>query len=282
MNVLVAESAGFCFGVKRAVEMLEDTIKKYPDRRIFTWGELIHNPDVVDHFKKRGVIPVESFERLKKGDVLVIRAHGVPEEVIEEARKRELVVIDATCPYVQKLQDMAVEMFKQGYKLFLVGEADHPESVGVIKRIEKLGGRMFVIDPVFPVLELQGQIPKSAVFSQTTLTIESFVKGVQKLVEKSLEVRVFNTICGATKSRQNSAVEVAKKVDLMIVLGGYNSANTRRLKEICSQVVETVHIQRISEMDLKILEGKKSVGITAGASTPDWIIQEAVDFLKSV
>ena len=274
MNVTIAEACGFCYGVRRAVDMASQA-----ERGTKTLGPIIHNPQVVSRLSAQGVAPVDSLDEVSDGETVLIRSHGVGPDVYEEASRRGIRVIDATCPHVKKAQQDAKKIVEEGKKLVIIGEKAHPEVIS----ISQWGAnRAIIIDR-----EIEAeQIPFSeslGVVVQTTFSQEQF-KSIAKILEtKTNELDVHMTICTATQQRQNAAVELAGKVDAMIVVGGRNSANTGRLAQVCrEQGCPTYHIETAAELDTAVFRGMNHIGITAGASTPDWIIQEVVDIMENL
>jgi 4-hydroxy-3-methylbut-2-enyl diphosphate reductase len=268
MIIKKAKCSGFCFGVKRAV----DSASKMGGE-VKTLGPLIHNPQVIAELEKNNIKAVNSVEDIKEGP-LVIRAHGVSDSVLEKAKAKGLKVIDLTCPFVKKVQDYAKELHKGGYKVIVVGEKNHPEVAGIIGNIEG-----HVINGPEDARKLSNY-KKIGVVAQTTQSNENFNKTVEELKKHADEIKVHNTICFETNLRQKHAVELAKEVDLMIVVGGYNSANTQRLAKLCSEIVNTKHIETADDLDKTILDDVNAVGITAGASTPDKIIEDVIEIIK--
>lgn len=275
-EILVAPNSGFCFGVRRAIEMAEQTLAA--SGRVFSLGPLIHNPQVIDRLRRAGLEPVESVEEVTEGPV-IIRSHGVQPEVLEQLKARNLKTIDATCPLVKKAQQSAELLSREGYTVVIVGERNHPEVEGLLGHAPGA----LVIDPK----DDPPPLPKDSsigVIAQTTQYPADFRRVVEKLLGNDFsEVRVFSTICNATVVRQEAAVELAREVDIMFVLGGRNSANTNHLAEICRATgVETHHLETAEELDQKWLEGRRRVGITAGASTPEWLIEEFAAHLAEI
>lgn len=276
MRIIQAENAGSCFGVKRAMklafEAAEDSVKP-----IYSLGPLIHNPQQVEYLAQRGVHVVSDLDSLSPGDTLIIRSHGTSPEVQDAAKAKGLRVVDATCPFVVKAQKFAQRLAVEGYQVIVVGEGDHPEVIGIIGFA---GDETLVIEKASDVDNLP---PKSrvGVIAQTTQSLSNFREVVGALLEKSDELKVFNTICHATSHRQESALDIARRVDLMIIIGGHNSANTSRLASLCLQSgVVTYHIETADELSELWLEGITTVGVTAGASTPEWIIEDVIDKLE--
>jgi 4-hydroxy-3-methylbut-2-en-1-yl diphosphate reductase len=269
MKLSVAKSAGFCFGVKRAMDMALEAAKKYPEN-LYTLGPLIHNPQAVHYLENLGIRVKERIEEVPRGTV-IFRSHGVSSQDLNKAKKRRLRIIDATCPMVKRAQLFAKFLHRHGYTLLIIGDADHPE-VEAIRSYISQGSQ--VVGSVEAIKHM-GPWDKVGVIAQTTQSFSLFKEMVASVLERSKEVRVFNTICQATTIRQREAVEIAKKVDCMIVVGGYNSGNTQRLASICKEVQpHTHHIEEAGDLRPKWLTRMPRVGLTAGASTPRWIIKE--------
>ncbi|MGI9952875.1 bifunctional 4-hydroxy-3-methylbut-2-enyl diphosphate reductase/30S ribosomal protein S1 [Moorellaceae bacterium AZ2] len=271
MDVIVADYAGFCSGVARAVKMAERAPKP-----LASLGPLIHNRQVVEDLAAKGVRPVASLEEVIEGTVL-LRSHGVPPQVLAEARQRGLDIIDATCPFVRRAQKLAAELAAAGFEIIIVGEPEHAEVRGLVEWAE---GKAVVVASAAEAANLPWH-PRRAVLAQTTLPRATFEEVVTALRPLSGELVVHNTICDATRRRQQAAVEVARQVDVMIVVGGKNSANTRHLAELCRQAgTPTYHVEQAGEMDHRWFKGARRVGVTGGASTPAWIIEEVVHMLE--
>lgn len=268
MKIFIAKSAGFCFGVKRAMEMTLEAAQKYP-KNLYTLGPLIHNPQAVEYLEGLGIRVKNSIKEISKGTV-ILRSHGVSFEELKQAKEKRLRIIDATCPIVKRAQFYAKFLHRHGYSLLIVGEAHHPE-VEAIRSYQ--GNGVEVVERVETIKKL-GPWDKLGIIVQTTQSFTLFKEVVGTCLEKTRELRVFNTICNATTLRQKEAVEIAKRVDCMIVVGGYNSGNTLRLASICKEIQpNTHHIEVARELRPKWFLGKERVGLTAGASTPSWIIQ---------
>lgn len=278
LNLILAEHAGFCFGVKRALNLLEGALNQ--KKPIYTLGPLIHNPQVVEYFKKRGVKVVENLSQINEQDaVIVFRTHGVSPEIFSEARERGLSIIDATCPFVKRVQKKARQLLRQGYQVIIVGDPLHPEVQAINSWCEN---KAKIVNNQADLNTLHF-CDKLGVVSQTTTNKDIWAKIVEDLKQKFPEAKTFNTICNATSQRQKAAKELASAVDLMIVIGGYNSSNTRKLAELCKNIgTKTYHIEEAKELDPVWLKKAKNVGITAGASTPDWIIKEVISKMKEI
>jgi 4-hydroxy-3-methylbut-2-enyl diphosphate reductase len=279
MKLFVAQSAGFCFGVKRAMEMALEAVKKYP-KDLYTLGPLIHNPQAVTFLEQLGVKTKNQIENIPKGTV-IFRSHGVSLRNLRKAKEKKLHIIDATCPIVKKAQFFAKFLYRHGYTVLIIGDPHHPEVEAIQSYIKD---RVEVVEDVELVRRL-GPWEKLGIIAQTTQSFNLFKEIVTISLEKAKEVRVFNTICHATTIRQKEAVEIAKKVECMIVIGGYNSGNTQRLAAICREIQpHTYHIETAQGLNPRWLTKRERIGLTAGASTPLWIIQEVeerIQYLKS-
>ncbi len=264
MKIRLARNSGFCFGVKRAIQMAMDQADVHSD--IVTLGPIIHNPQMVKKLEENNIISVDSIDEIN-GRPTIIRSHGIPLQIKEELKKRNVSVIDATCPYVAKLQQLAKKLHNEGYRVVVLGNKNHPEVIAVNSYIK---GNTITVDSAEQYPEKH--YPKIGIVSQTTQTIGVLQKLSEKALVYSSEIRVMNTICNATSIRQSSTAKLAEISDLMIVIGGKNSSNTKKLAAICQKITETCHIETSEELDLNLISSKSNIGITAGASTPDWII----------
>ncbi|MFY9270646.1 MAG: 4-hydroxy-3-methylbut-2-enyl diphosphate reductase [Candidatus Manganitrophaceae bacterium] len=279
MEILIAENAGFCFGVKRAVKMAFDAADG-DSEKVYSLGPLIHNPQVVQRLAEKGVRKVEHLDQVGEG-VVILRSHGVSSpQVILEAEKKGLQVVDATCPFVTNAQRYAKQLVDEGYQVVMVGDRNHPEAQSVIGHA---GGEILVTENFDEIKQLINRFTRKrlGVISQTTQTYGKFSEIVVKCLQICEEVKVFNTICYATEDRQTEAQSLSEKVDLMLVVGGKNSANTTHLADICREKgVQVYHVETALEIDPLWFEGVHRTGVTAGASTPDWVIQEVIDRLR--
>lgn len=276
MEIFLADKAGFCFGVKRAINTAYEAAGK---GRIYCFGPLIHNPQEVERLRRAGIETIDDFSLLQPGDTLVIRSHGVPPRVLAEARDRDLTVIDLTCPFVGKAQRHAEALSKDGYQVIVVGEKQHPEVQSILGHA---GDDAVVLETAEDVdsMNLRSRL---GIVAQTTQSYSNFSEIVLKLLRISKELKVFNTICSSTKERQEAARVLARQVDVMLVVGGRNSANTTRLASLCRQEGKpTYHIEVADEIRLEWLEGIASIGVTAGASTPDWVVEGVLEKLRTI
>ena len=276
MEIEKASEMGFCFGVKRAIDMVEKAARERGP--IQTLGALVHNRQVVDGLASRGIGIASNLDEVD-GRIIAIASHGVEPEILEDARARGYEIVDATCPFVRKVQVAARKLSKAGLWVLVFGDAAHPEVRGVLG---------FAGDKASASLEVPnlGDLPKRlGIVCQTTQNQELFTEFLGKVVSQGLsrfsEIHVVNTICDATRRHQVAALDLTKRVDLMLVIGGYDSANTKRLAKICSDTnVPTFHIEGAAEIAPDWLRGYNRIGITAGASTPDEVIDEVVSALK--
>jgi 4-hydroxy-3-methylbut-2-enyl diphosphate reductase len=262
VKVEVARHAGICYGVERALKLAEEAAAT--GREVRTLGPLIHNPQAVEALKARGVGVAGCLEDAEDG-ILVIRSHGVDPAIIEAAGDKGLDVVDATCPFVSSAQQAAAQLKADGYAVVIVGEADHPEVDGIVAHT---GGEALVVEEVS---DIPKRLPsrKIGIVVQTTQSLERLNQVVAAILPRVSELKVVNTICSATGQRQRAAEELARSVDVMVVVGGLNSGNTTRLAEICRRVNDRVyHVETADELKPEWFKGAKSVGVTAGASTP--------------
>jgi 4-hydroxy-3-methylbut-2-enyl diphosphate reductase len=263
MKVMVAENAGFCFGVKRAIALTHEVIKR--KQAVYSLGPLIHNPQVV-----------ETIDGIEKGTV-VIRSHGVPPQILKKAEQKGLEIVDATCPFVKESQNFVKMLDDEGYKVIIVGDRNHPEVRGLLGYAKEAE----VVSGTGEAKRISGK--RIGLVSQTTQPTSKLTDVVSIVLEKVEELRVFNTVCSATIGRQEGARKLAKDVDVMVIVGGYNSGNTCRLYEICTSICpHSHHIERAEEIKPEWFNGCKIVGITAGASTPNYVIKEIYKALENM
>ncbi|CAG1066304.1 4-hydroxy-3-methylbut-2-en-1-yl diphosphate reductase [uncultured bacterium] len=278
MEILVAKSSGFCFGVKRAIKIADKCASTDPEGDIYTLGPIIHNPQVVKRLEESNVFAKKSLDDIDSGTV-IIRSHGVKLEEYNEAKEKGLGIVDATCPFVKKAQDLVSQLTSEGYDVIVVGEKDHPEVRGLIS----YGNKPVKVVSGLAELADMPRVKRLGIVAQTTLPMEKLEDVVRFCLHKATEIKVFNTICNATSTRQAESAALARQVDVMVVVGGKNSANTRRLAEVCLAIQpKTYHIEVASELDPAWFAGAKSAGITSGASTPDWLINEVVERISSM
>ncbi len=279
MEVILAESAGFCFGVKRAVEKVYEQTGS--GKKIYTYGPIIHNEEVVKDLSEKGVAVIETEEELqalKEGSV-VIRSHGVPRRIYDLIEEKGLECIDATCPFVKRIHNIVAKESEDGKKIIIIGNAGHPEVEGIMGWSRTPAA---VVESVKEAEEFVCDADESlCIVSQTTFNYNKFKELVEIFQKKGYNVTVVNTICNATEERQTQAREIAAEVDAMIVIGGKHSSNTRKLYEICKEkCAATYFIQTLDDLHLELPKTAALVGITAGASTPNNIIEEVQNYVR--
>lgn len=269
-EVIVAKSAGFCFGVQRAVDTVYN---QCGGKNVFTYGPIIHNEEVVKDLENKGVHVINSADEINDDSTVIIRSHGVSKDVYDSLHEKNVNIVDATCPFVLKIHKIVKEESANGSQIVIIGNENHPEVEGI------MGWSLsdtYVIDTSEKaqnlVLDSQRRV---CIVSQTTFNYNKFQELVEIINKKGYDIIVLNTICNATEERQTEAAKIARDVDAMIVIGGRNSSNTQKLFEICkNECNNTYYIQTVKDLDITCFESIDSVGITAGASTPNKIIEE--------
>jgi 4-hydroxy-3-methylbut-2-en-1-yl diphosphate reductase len=273
------KETGFCFGVRRAIDILEKIAGEKGD--IDTLGALVHNEEVLKKLSARGISVIDDFDQIKNR-VVAISAHGVSPQVESELKKRGVEVVDTTCPSVRRAQTVARKLAEDGYFVVIYGEARHPEVKGILGWAGEKGLATLDIQPLAEMKKLPRRI---GILSQTTQIPENFSGFVKDLLDLALandvEIHIVDTICHGVRKRQSASLDMARKVDLMLVIGGRTSANSRRLLELCSKVTEAHLIGNAGEIDPQWLRGKKRIGVTSGTSTSDETIDEVINELKS-
>lgn len=293
-NILIADNAGFCFGVKRAMNMAWNELDKSDKVAIYALGPLIHNKQAVAKYEERGMLTVDTIEEIEKIESekvrrginaskdreMIIRSHGVSKSIYDEAKLKNIPIIDTTCPFVRKIHYLANKCFEDGKQLIVIGDRNHPEIIGIngwsshsaiiAKNLEEISNISFETNKDYFIV------------AQTTMNEKEFDAIIDYIRSLDIKFEVENTICSATRVRQESARELAHKVDLMIVIGGRHSSNTQKLVKICQDIVDTFSIETKEDLDRNLLDKYHTIGITAGASTPDWIIEEVINFLKEL
>nr|WP_300004487.1 bifunctional 4-hydroxy-3-methylbut-2-enyl diphosphate reductase/30S ribosomal protein S1 [Tissierella sp.] len=271
MDIIIAEHSGFCFGVKRAVNKAESSLENATGR-VFSYGPLIHNKQVVDDLKDRGLDKVENIKEAENA-IMVIRSHGITKLEIEKMEDFNIEIIDGTCPYVKSVHKIVEEYSNKGYNIVIIGDKYHAEVIGINGWCNNSA---FIVNSIEDIKRMP-ELEKVCLVSQTTNTFEKFQELSQEIINQVPVVEVFNTICSATTKRQDATMKLAKEVEAMVVIGGYNSSNTLKLKEISEKFCKNVfHIETIEDLYLQKVSNFNKIGVTAGASTPDWIIKEAV------
>lgn len=277
VEIILAEGAGFCSGVKRAVEVAFEVAKRDKEK-VYTLGPLIHNSPVVHQLAQVGVKVIEDLGEIESGTI-IFRSHGVSKKIYQQAREKGLKIVDATCPIVKRVQKLALILKEEGYNVVIVGERTHPEVVSIYNTLE---GEVLVIREVKGVEQVY-PTQKVGVIAQTTQDFHAFQQVVTTLLPRAKELRVFNTICEATTERQRNSLKLAKFVDLILVVGGHNSANTNRLANLCREMGTETHLVEFpEEIDSTWLRDREKIGLTGGTSTPIWLIEKVKDRLEEL
>jgi len=267
---------GFCFGVKKSVNLAKNALKARKNN-LYMIGSIINNPQVIEYFIKKGVKITDNLDEVPEESTVITRAHGISPTMLKKAYQKKLSVVDTTCPYVRKVQKIACYLYEKDYFLVVYGDKKHPEVLSLLDMIQN---NALVINSI-PDAEKITRKKKIGLISQTTKNIFDFFKLSSALLNRAEELRIFNTICKSTTERQKSVFELAKEVDVMLVIGGKESANTARLAEIAkNQGAKTYHIETKNQLKYKWFYPEGKVGIASGASTPDWITNEIIDKLK--
>lgn len=274
MKVMVAEKCGFCPGVRNAINLAKKTLEHEKD--VSSLGHIIHNEDVVSQLAEDGLKSVDSIDAIEYGTVL-IRSHGATQEELDKIDRKGLKIVDATCVLVKRVQKIARQLHEESYKVVIIGDKDHPEVkavVGYAEDVEVVGSP--------EDLDKLSKNSKLGVICQTTQSPDYFAEMIAAIAKQGFsEMKIINTLCRETMERQQAAVKLCRQVDIMFVLGGLHSANTRKLAELCKKHnSQTYHLQNWNELDTTVLRGKATAGVTAGASTPDAVIQEFVQNLE--
>ena len=281
MEVRLAKSAGFCFGVKKAMEKVYEQIENAEGKKIYTYGPIIHNEEVVKELAAKGVEVIESLEELETREkgVLIIRSHGVAKAVSDKMEEAGFRVVDATCPFVKRIHNIVQKESAEGRQIIIVGNSGHPEVEGIEGWCDNKAVIIETTDEAeaFKVDENE----KICIVSQTTFNYNKFKDIVEIFEKRGYDINVVNTICNATQERQTEAREIAAVADAMIVIGGTHSSNSKKLYEICKGECDNTHfIQTLDDLHLELPKSVRLVGITAGASTPNNIIEEVQNYVR--
>ncbi len=275
MEIKLAKNMGFCFGVKRAISIARQ-VRRETDEKVWTLGHIIHNPQVVKKLEEEGIVAADNLSEIDTGYV-IIRSHGVHPGILKKIREKKLKEVDATCPLVKKAQERAKQLVSEGYETYVIGEKEHPEVISIV------GGTQGKVHVIESVGGLKIKDSKVGLVVQTTQSQDTLNKVVDYLLPRVLEIKVFNTICDVTSKRQKEVKRLAKKSDIMIIVGGKRSANTSRLAGIAREEgCLTYNIEEAKEIKDKWFTDVKRVSIASGASTPDWIIKGVIKKLKEI
>lgn len=280
-EVLIAENAGFCFGVKRAMNMAQKELEEKKDISVYALGPLIHNKQAVEKYENMGLITIDKIDYVNQNleSEMIIRSHGVPKITYDEAESKGIDIVDTTCPFVKKIHYIVSKGEEENKSIILLGDSNHPEVIGINGWCKD---KAIIFKELEEVKDYDFDKTKEyLVVSQTTMNEKNFDNIIEYLETLGLKLSVKNTICSATRVRQQAARELSQKVDVMVVIGGKHSSNTQKLVKICSEIVDTISIETKEDMKDVDFSGYNKIGVTAGASTPDWIIEEAIEFLKT-
>ncbi len=284
MKIIIAKEAGFCFGVKRAMDMIYKIPDKYPGKKIYSFREVIHNPQEVRRLESLGVYVVQDIDKIKEEAIAIVGTHGITPVEQENLKNKRVYLIDTTCPYVKKIHNIVEYLAQNNYYILVVGDKSHLEVKGILGHCH---GKGKVISSFSEVRNIKGCL-KTGIVAQTTQNTNEYKKIIFNIINKLFntkhaEIRVFNTICDATYKRQEETMWIARKSDVMIIIGGRNSANTRRLYKLSKKIQKNTYlIETADEIKKKWFKNKKILGISAGASTPEWIIKDIVSKIKEI
>lgn len=278
MKIISADPTGWCFGVENAVSRLEEILNSQGEA--YSLGSPIHNPQEIERLKKKGLVVVDSPDDVPLGAVSFVRAHGIAPQTFAELEKKSSLIVDGTCPFVTAAQERAKELSKEGYLVVISGDEMHPEVQGIVGFAKYTGGDIIVVPSGGDVPE-RAKGRRCGILSQTTQRASDFASLVGSFVPVSPELKVYNTICKATLARQESVCKLASETDGIIILGGRNSANTRKLAEIAQGAGSSaLWIEHAGELDRRWLQNREIIGIAAGGSTPGWLINELIEKLQ--
>ena len=270
-EVIVSPHLGYCFGVKRAMKLLMEGVAKCGGDNIYTLGEIIHNPQAVEKIKNMGVRSAKSLSDIREGSTVVIRAHGVHPDILNAANRRKINVIDTTCPFVKRSQEYVQNLYAQDRPVIIIGDIKHPEVIGISGHVPN---NPIVINSIEDALSLSS-LRKAGVITQTTFSRENSDLIIEVLKNNIPDIKVYDTICQATVERRKATMRIAKKVDMLLIIGGKGSSNTKRLHMMCiDNGILSKHIEIPDDIDVRWFEGVAKIGLTTGTSTPDWIIED--------
>lgn len=275
IEIVKSKYCGFCSGVKRAIKMAEEAAK---EDKVYTLGPIIHNPQVVEKLKNNCIIPVKCIDEINEPGTVLIRSHGITSEEEDGLRKQGLDIIDATCPKVKRAHRICENLVEDFHNVFIIGIKSHPEVIGILSRAHNKGRVISTVEELKQIQEFDG----AGVLAQTTFRESKFFEIVNEMLKKAKVLKIHNTICEETVNRQKELLDIAEYVELLIIVGGKNSSNTKRLYEMGKEIVETHHIEISQELDISWFEGKKRMGIITGASTPLSLVEEVEKKISSL
>lgn len=282
MKVEIAKYSGYCFGVKRALNLVEKTLEKYSEsgKKVYTLGSIIHNPGVVMELSSKGLISVKDPEDIESESIFLVRSHGMSPKVLKRLSGKNIEIIDATCPFVKKAQAKAKKLEEQGYFVVVIGDRGHPEVIGIKEHVSD--GNVIVIENAIEASALLYKT-KIGVVIQTTQTTDKVKEIIPQFIDKCREIIIYNTICDTTRNRQDSTRKLSGKVDIMIIAGGKNSANTTHLADISlNENSRTYHIESFNEINPEWFKDSEKIGISGGASTPEKDIIDIKNLIESI
>ncbi|MBU8921389.1 MAG: 4-hydroxy-3-methylbut-2-enyl diphosphate reductase [Bacteroidales bacterium] len=278
LEVVCSPHTGYCFGVKRAMTLIEEGLAK-SELRIYTIGDVIHNPQAVEKLREKGVVPVNSMKELRVGDTLIVRAHGVDPSIRIQAEEMGINLIDTTCPFVRKIQEHVEKMSMETRQVIIIGDSSHPEVKGIAGRAE---GGVIIIDSPAEADEVEGVL-QAGVVIQTTYAREKAVEIIEVLRRKIPDLRSYDTICQATTLRREATLELSRSVDMMLVVGGKTSSNTKRLYKMCvDSGIEARFIETSDEIMTEWFEKYRKIGLATGTSTPEWVVNDVLRRLHEI
>lgn len=276
MNIILSQFSGYCYGVKRATSIAEKSIIDYD--KVYSLGSIIHNKRAVEKLQNQGLEIVENID--KNFENVLFRSHGAEKKFYDFANKNNINIIDTTCIFVKKIHDIVRDKYKEGFKIIIIGNKQHPEVIGINSWCDYTA-QFVENDMDVDNLDIKAEYRYAIVF-QTTFNIDKYETIVNKLKVKIPNIEIFNTICNATKKRQDSAIKLAEKVDMIIVIGDRASSNSKKLYELTSKRCNSIFIEDVCELEETMFDNIENIGITAGASTPDFVIKEVIDYLKAI
>ncbi len=277
MKVLVAHKRGFCFGVQRAIKKATQALARHG--KVYSLGPVIHNPQVVQQLHQQGLIVIQAIEQIPPGSAMLIRSHGLPRQIIQQAQQHKLQIIDATCPLVKRAQQIVAKLHKQGYQVLMIGDPQHPEVKGIIGYAPNV-----IVVQTTTEMDSLAKDGKFGIVAQTTLSRKHVAEMIGKIIVSGFaELLIVDTLCNEANLRQQSALQLCRQVDVMFVLGGLQSSNTRQLADLCSQQgIGTFHLEDWNSFELSMVDNCKTAGVTAGASTPDSMVQDFATRLEKL
>jgi len=279
IEILESPYTGYCFGVKRAMSLLEEGLNRNRGKSVYAAGDIIHNPQAIEQLRFRGVESVDSLNDVKEGETFVIRAHGVHPDIISRARDKNIEIIDTTCPFVKRSQEYVKKLSRENREIIIIGDRDHPE----VKGLSGHAGRKPLIIGSLDETRALPKLKKAGVVTQTTFSAKESERIVSEFKSRIEDLKVFNTICKATVKRRKATMNIAEQVDLMLVVGGKGSSNTRRLHYMClDNNILSKHIETADEIEESWFSDIRRVGLTTGTSTPDWVLTEVKDRLREI